>query len=245
MRRGNFLSGGVSDWTRLSPCFTPNFTFPLGISLSILAIPPRQLRDFAFYFLCYDSKRAILFSLFPSPAVAESYSLLLRQNHICILLKLHFSVLQHLQRRQWDLGKMQQLKRLTGQFLRAPSIKSTGKRGFLVRKQFRHHKWWWFKPELILPWDWELKACSPWQLCYHWICPQCKGLDTGQRQTHPIWKFESSLRHHLGLSFNETKLKYEWLRPHSLRPRPGSSLWHQQGNQMLIDSDLLILVSCP
>lgn len=109
------------------------------------------------YLISFVPKRATLFSFSPSLAVADSYSLFLRQNHICILLNPHFSAAQHLWRRQWNPRKTQQLKRLTGQFLRAPSIKSTSERGFLVRKQFNHHKGS-FKPDLILPWDWELKA---------------------------------------------------------------------------------------
>ena len=45
------------------------------LSLNIHAIPPCQLRDFAFCFLCYDSKRAILFSFCLSTSTWEEWLL--------------------------------------------------------------------------------------------------------------------------------------------------------------------------
>lgn len=174
------------------------------LSLTIRAIPPESASWFCRFLWFLKNKKAILFSFSPSQALADSYSLFLRETHVCIWLKPPFSILWQLGRRQWKLRKTQQLKRLTGQFLRVPSIKSTSEWGFLVRKQFNHHKWS-FKPDLILPWDWKLKAC-PSDNCIISGYAYCT-----KDWTYPIWNFESSLRHHVEFSFNETKLKYEWL----------------------------------
>ena len=194
----------MGSWTWLSLCLSQISSFPWGSLTHSPCRAPVSASWFSIIFpvLWFWKEPPCSLAFFPSQVVAGSYPLLRRQNHICILLKLHFSILQRLRRRQWNLGKRQQLKRLTSQFLRAPSIKSTSERGFLVRKQFNHHKWS-FKPDVILPGHWELKACSSDNCVISGYAHRAKDWTQGKGRHIPseIW---SSLRHHLGLSSNQT-----------------------------------------
>lgn len=152
-------------------------------------------------------------SFSPSKADADSYCLLLKQKHICILLKLHFSTLQLLRRRQWNLGKMQQLKRLTGPFFESTSIKSRSERSFLVKKQFNHHKRS-LMPDLFLPEIGTWKH-GPLTIVLSVGLPTVRS--TGLRAKADIshLKFWVILETHWSLSANETKLKCEWWSPHN------------------------------